>query len=157
MSDFIIANDIQANEIIKKIKEIDAEKASWENYYDERKKAVIEEFNGKREYYISKLGCYFEREDVKKRNTKTTIKLQLPEGILIFTKPSQKMEYDEDKLIEYLETNSMSDFVNSKKSVAWNELKKKLKISQGKVVNIETGEVVDIISVSDVMGRFEVK
>lgn len=158
MADFFVQNDMEANEAIKKIKCLEAEKDKWSEFYKIQDKKVSEKIQGKIDYYKAALVKYFESEDAVKRETKTMYKISLPDGDLVFTKPKQKFAYDDKKLIEYLKLNHMTEYIKSKESVSWEELKKILTVdNSGNVINSETGELIDIIGSELVPGTFNVK
>lgn len=103
-------------------------------------------------YLKSLLAEYFAK--VPHKETKTQESYKLLSGSLVFKKPSQKINHDDEKLIEYLDG---TEYVETKKSLKWGEYKKVLAISYGEVINSETGEVIQACTVEDVPGSFDVK
>ena len=81
------------------------------------------------------------------------------DGDLVWKKPSQKMVPDKEKLLAYVKEHNMPEFVKVKEEVDWASYKKECEISDGKVVNFETGELLpeDLILVEDVPGDFTIK
>lgn len=156
--DFIVQNEIEANEAIKKIKSLESEKEKWTEFYKNQDKKVSDKIQGQIDYYKTALIKYFESEDTVKRETKTMYKISLPDGDLVFTKPKRELAYDDKNLIEYLKSNHMTEYVKSKETVSWKELKKILTVDDlGNVINSETGELINVINSELMPGTFNVK
>lgn len=162
--DFVIVSDLQAEWALKKIKAAREEHDRLVNLA----LAVIKETNES----IQNLDAKLERENgylkkclfdyftkVGHKETKTQESYKLLSGSLVFKKPTQKMEPNREKLLEYVKANNMPEFVKVKEDVDWATYKKECEIVDGKVVNTQTGDVLpeDIISVEDVPGEFDVK
>ena len=112
-------------------------------------------------YFKMKLYEYFNKEDIRKdiKETKTQASYKLLSGSLVFKKPTQKMEPNREKLLEYVKANNMPEFVKTKEDIDWAAYKKECQIVDGKVVNTQTGDLLpeDLIEVQDVPGEFDVK
>ena len=162
--EFKVVSDMMAEWCIKKIKQETAEHDRLVNIA----KAEIEELNrqielldqslGSRTSYLkSKLWEYF--QTVEHKETKTQESYKLLTGSLVYKKPSQKMNPNKEKLLEYVKTNNMPEFVKVKEEIDWANYKKECEIVDGKAVNVQTGDILpeDIITVENVAGEFGVK
>lgn len=98
-------------------------------------------------------------ETVPHKETKTQEQYKLLDGSLVFKKPSQKMAPDREKLLAYVKANNLNDFVKVKEDVDWAAYKKECEIVDGKVVNVQTGDLLpeDVITVEEEPGEFVVK
>ena len=67
------------------------------------------------------------------------------------------MVKDDVKLLEYFKKNNMSNYIKTKETPAWSEFKNNLSIVDGKVIDTNTGEIVDVVKVEEVPGSFDVK
>ncbi len=100
------------------------------------------------------LGDYI--ETVPAKETKTQKSFELPSGKIIKKKASVKFTYNDDELLCYLLKTDTS-YVKNVQSVDWGNYKKLLSETEGVVINKETGEIVDAVTVEQVFGRLEVK
>lgn len=156
---FKIENDKTADWAITQIKEVEEEcnrlVALANNKIDELN-ATIENLKVKCEndtkFLRSCLAMYF--ETVPSKETKTQKSYKLLSGTLVFKKPSVKINHDDEKLLDFLDG---TEYVETKKSLKWGEYKKLLTISDGKVIDSETGEIVEGCSVEDVPASFNIK
>ena len=103
---------------------------------------------------IFKLNEYF--RTVERKETKTQESYQLLSGKLVFKKPTQKMEQNEDALLEWCKTYA-PEYVITKESVAWGQIKKCMQIAGDAVVYSATGEIVSGVTISETEGSFDVK
>lgn len=120
-----------------------------------------EKYKRETAYFKMKLYEYFNSEETRKniKETKTQASYKLLSGSLVFKKPTQKMEPNREKLLEYVKANNMPEFVKTKEDIDWAAYKKECEIVDGKVVNTQTGDLLpeDLIEVQDVPGEFDVK
>lgn len=123
----------------------------------QKKEALKKSLESKTGYLKSKLFEYFGQ--VEHKETKTQASYKLLSGSLVFKKPTQKMEPNREKLLEYVKANNMPEFVKTKEDIDWAAYKKECQIVDGKVVNTQTGDLLpeDLIEVQDVPGEFDVK
>ena len=161
---FAIVSDLQAEWALKRIKKAREEKERLINIATAEIKELtekIENLEAKTERengYLKKLLFdYFSRVEHKESKTQETYKLL--SGSLVFKKPTQKMEPNREKLLEYVKANNMPEFVKTKEDIDWAAYKKECEIVDGKVVNTQTGDLLpeDLIEVQDVPGEFDVK
>lgn len=80
--------------------------------------------------------AYYERQ--KQVNPK--VKIKSPFGNFVNHKESQDFELDEEKLIKKY---NGTDLVKTKSTLYKGDLKKRLAVVEGRVIDIETGEVID--------------
>lgn len=162
--EFVVTSDHEANWVVKKIKELTAENDRIVQIAKDdiaELQTKIELLNTQLESRVgflkSKLYEYF--QTVEHKQTKTQESYKLLDGSLAYKKPSQKMVPDKEKLLEYVKAHNMPEFVKVKEEFDWANYKKECEISDGKVVNFETGELLpdDLIVVEDVPGSFDIK
>ncbi len=159
-----ITNDEEADWWIEvkeaELTEIRRLKIQLENkiaFYKERLEKVQKEEEYILEQRDGKLVEYFETLDEKDMKvTKTQKKYRLPSGELVKKFPGPQFKRDNDKLVEWLESNSMDEYIEIKKQPKWGELKAKTKIINGYVVT-EDGEIVEGVEVIERAPSFEVK
>lgn len=86
---------------------------------------------------------YFETIDEKfKKKTKTQEKYRLPSGEIIKKYPGPEFKRDEEKLLNWIKSNKMNDYVEVKETPKWGELKKITEVFNGQVVT-EDGEIIE--------------
>lgn len=159
---FSINDDNMADWALRKIKDEEDERyrliSIAQNQIDELKEKIDhinEVYDNKSKFLKSHLGLYFER--VKKKETKTQKSYKLLSGSLVYKKPSQKINHNDDELLTYLEGSAQEEFIKVKKSVDWAEFKKQLVIQDGKVVDKELGVIIEGCTVEDVPASFDIK
>ena len=163
-SDFSIVSDLQAEHYLKNIKKATEEhdrlvKLATEEIENLTKQIATldEKYKNATGYFKMKLFEYFGK--VEHRATKTQESYKLLSGSLVFKKPTQKMAPDKERLLAYVKENNMPEFVKVKEDIDWAAYKKECQIVDGKVVNVQTGDMLpeDVIAVEDVPGEFDVK
>lgn len=159
---FVISNDKMADWCIKKMAEIDKEfermrRIADEEIYEIEMKLEKMDIQATRkiDYYKGLLREYFGK--VEHKETKTSETYKLFNGSLKMSKATQKMVKDDEALLNYVKASGQTEFIKTKESVAWADFKKNCVISDGKVVDMATGEVVEGVTVEDVPEEFEVK
>lgn len=159
---FKIDNDEMADWALRKIKK-DEEELNRLNDIAEaeisRLKALqeanVERFNQKTERLKNYLFEYF--RSVEHKETKTQESYKLLSGSLILKKASTAFEKDDEALVGYLKKNGFEDMIKTVETPKWADFKKRLQVSGDKVVDPETGEVVDGITVVEKPESFDVK
>lgn len=160
-SDFTIETDEMAEWALKKViaakkeKErlsalIDAERERL----DRAQEDIDKRYENDTSYLIFKLNEYF--QTVEHKETKTQESYQLLSGKLVFKKPTQKIEQNEEALLEWCKTNA-PEYVITKQSVAWGQIKKGMQIAGDAVIYSATGEIVSGVTISETPGAFDVK
>lgn len=160
-SEFTIETDEMAEWALKKVLAAKKEKERLSDLVDAERKALDrkqEEIDNRYEnetsYLIFKLNEYF--QTVEHKETKTQESYQLLSGKLVFKKPTQKIEQNEEALLEWCKTNA-PEYVVTKQSVAWGQIKKCMQIAGDAVIYGATGEIVSGVTVSETAGTFDVK
>lgn len=156
---FKIENDKTADWAITQIHEAENERDRLIILAEEQIKDLtdrIEEIKTKCDndtrFLRSCLEMYF--QTVPSKETKTQKTYKLLSGTLVFKKPSVKINHDDEKLLKFLDG---TEFVETKKSLKWGEYKKVLTISNGEVIDSETGEIIEACTVEDVPASFGIK
>ena len=154
---FVIDNDVKAEWALRRIRERAAERdrileTSWEII--ESYKAVIQTESDRAADEIAGLEGllmqYF--ATVEHGATKTQETYRLPTGKLKMKLAFERMLPDEETLII-----AFPDFTERKPTLKWGELKKRLRIVDGKAIDTETGEIVQGVSIEAVPPKFIVE
>lgn len=154
---FVVDTDVKAEWALNKIRERAAERdrlmeTSWQMI--ETYKAVIKEEADKAAAEISvfegMLLRYFETVDHKATKTQETYKL--PTGKLKMKLSAERMVPNEELLI-----TAYPDFVKRTPTLQWGELKKRLQIAEDKVIDTDTGEIVQGVTLEKVPPKFIVE
>lgn len=74
-------------------------------------------------------------------------RVKLPSGSVHIRKQQPKWVYNDDAVLKSLESSKMDEFIRIKKEVNKAELRKNVEVVGNKVVNKETGEVIDGIEI----------
>lgn len=158
---FRIDDDKKADWAVKKIAEEKAEKDRLlklaQSEIDDLKKKMewIEEAYEERTGFLkSELANYFHTVEHKETKTRETYKLL--SGTLVMKKARQEIKHDEESLLNYFHSNGMQNFIKVTEKPMWAEFKKGLDIVGDTVVNAETGEAVDCLTVETVPEEFSV-
>lgn len=160
---FVVDNDKKAEYCIKKIKAAQAEHDRLMELahaeYEELDKKVAEidrKLESDTNYYKALLYGYF--ETVEHKETKTQESYKLLSGSLVYKKPSVSIvKPDEEKLLAYLRQADHMEYIETKESVRWGELKKTLTLTDTGEIISEDGEVLDFIQTEEKAGEFNVK
>jgi len=163
---FIIDNDSKANWALRKIRHMKEK----QNKNKELAKSQIEKIQEE----IDEIEHWLEKENEKIQNNIDFMKSKLknyaydlkddnpdlkthnlPFGALKFRKRRAKWNYDDDKLLEFAESN-LQEAVKIKKKVDKRKLKKKAEVVGEKAVLEDTGEVIDGIKVVQRPEKFKV-
>ena len=157
-----ITDDLIADWSLDKIREIQAEYNRFEmvaNAKLEQIRAKLESERNKMtndtEFFECKLREYF--ETVKTRDTKTLKKYSLPSGNLRLTKAKTTFECDKNKTLLDANKKGLNDYIKQTESFQWGEFKKILDIKDDKIVNKDTGEIVELDGLSTVEKQAEFK
>lgn len=158
---FKVNDDQTANWALRKIKQYqDKQKSNNELAQAEIEK--IESWNKQEnekaqqsiDYFQSLLAHYA----MKKREEDPKFKSQkLPHGYIGFRKKQPKWNYQDDVLLETLKKNQLTDFIKVKEQLDKASIKKAFEVVDGKVINPDTGEVIEGVSVEEQGEDFTVK
>lgn len=158
---FIIDNDEKAEWALRKIAEEQAEAQRYINVcqtvineYQEKIRKRQEQMENKVAHLKALLEQYF--EIVPKRRTATQEIYRLPSGTLRRKYLQPEIKRDEEKIIAWLKARNMKEYIKTKETLDWAELKKKIRI-QGQYVVDENGEIVDGVEVIERPPKFEIE
>lgn len=160
-NEFTIDDDKKAEWALKKIAE---EREETQRYievcksmileYQEKIRKEEENLNKKTSYLEFKLQQYF--QSVEHKSTKTQKTYKLPSGTLRLKYQQPEFKRDEEKLINWLKENQLQQFVKTKETPNWVELKKNIKISGNKAVS-EDGQIIEGVEVIEKSPVFEIE
>ena len=158
---FVIDDDHKANWALKKIRQMKNKVAEKEEFaqkeIDEIKKWLEEEtskLEDSIEYFESMLTEYAMKMKEEDEDLKTH---KLPAGKLQFRKRRPKWNYDNEKLMKHLEESGRDELIRVKKSPDKRKLKKQVEVAGNKVVDADTGEIIEGIEVQERGESFKVK
>ena len=158
---FNIADDAVADWAVRKIAEEKAENARLHAIAQDQIDRISEKLavadkrlESRTAFLTEKLSEFFML--VPHKETKTTAKYQLLSGTLVYTKPKQTYEKDDEKLLAYLKKNAR-EYVKVEEKPALGEFKKVITVIDGTVINTETGEVVEGVKPTFSEPKFEIK
>lgn len=158
---FQIDNDQTANWALRKIKQhqqqiknnnelaqAEIEKIeAWNQQENDKAQQSIDYFQGLLAHYAMKK----REEDPKFKSQK------LPHGNIGFRKKPAKWNYDDVALLETLKTNNLTDHINVTEKPNKSSIKKSFEVVDGKVIDSETGVVIEGITVEEQGEDFTVK
>lgn len=143
-----IKDDGSADWAIRKIADEKAEFERIKALADEQIARIIEKVDAAQKRYengtaflTSKLAEYF--ETVPHKETKTKHSYRLLSGTLVKKIGGTSMKQDSEKLLEYLKASGNSDMIKLTEEPKWGEFKKRLEIVNDKIIDTETGEIVE--------------
>lgn len=140
-----ITDDRAADWALRKIKELDADTASWQAHYEALAAKIERQNNAAKERLMEHLSRYF--ETVPHHKTKTQESYALPTGKIGVKAVAPGYVRDDDALLAWTKSNH-AELVQVKESVNWSELKKLLQAAGEQAVDMETGEVVPGVTVT---------
>lgn len=147
-----IADDGCADWAVRKLAEEKAELDRIKILADEQTQRIKEKvklserrYENSTAFLTGKLQEYF--ETVPHRSTAIQQSYRLLSGSLIKKLGGPSMTYNSGKLLEWLKSCNLSDYVKVEESPMWGELKKKLKIIGSFAVIEDTGEVVEGVEI----------
>ena len=106
---------------------------------EERRKEIVKPLQEEMSRLESNLTAYH-RQQLEQGGDKT---IKLPWATLKSQKKPQGYTKDDDKLLEWVQSNATEYIKVAEPTVAWGDLKKQLVVVGGKVMLKETGEVVE--------------
>lgn len=137
---FRVTDDKNAEWCIRKIREAQAEKQRWRDYYAEQQRKIDQEADGTISYFEALLADYF--DSVPHKRTKTQESYQLPGGKLVRKQQAPEYQRDEAALLPWLKQNA-PELVRVTETPDWATLRKRLIIApDGETVATEEGEIV---------------
>lgn len=156
----ILQDDMEADEHMEKIRYWQNYEAQMTEHFQKQIALVHEKATSRIEWHKQLLRNYFVR--VPHNSTKTQESYPLRSGKLVMTKATEKLvkpEKDKEKeLLLFLAESGITEYTKTKieESLDWASYKKRLKIVDGRAVDKETGEIVDV-QVEEVEPKFDFK
>lgn len=147
---FVVDSLSSADWVMRKIKENKARSGEIIDYATEEIKRLqqfIKKEEARRDNNIAYLEHLLENYLLQRREEDPNFKLKTVTGTAS-TRKSTKWNYDEDKLIDFLKKNDMTEFIRVKEEVNKADLKKAVVVTDSVVVVPETGEVIDGVEVT---------
>ena len=153
---FVIEDDQTAEWCMNEIRKANAEKEKWKKFYDERYQIVCNDADRTIANMESILQTYFEK--VPHKVTDTQENYTLPSGKLVFKKQAPEYQRNDDDVIKWLHENasSPSDFIKTKETLNWAEMKKHVTV-MGDTVADEDGQIIPCIKVVERPDVFKVE
>lgn len=150
---FVIDSEEKADWALRKIKEAENEIDKAE-YFAETQIRQIENWRIKQtdkhyesiEYFQSLLAEYLQnkrKEDPKLKS------ITLPTGNVGFSKRQPKWVYNDEVVLKTLESENLNDLIRVEKKLDKRSIKKAFEVAGDKVVNPETGQVIEGIEVQE--------
>jgi len=151
---FQVDDDQKAEWCIRKIQEAKKEMMDWIDFYVAQTDKVKDKCERRIQFFEYKLMQYF--GSVPHKQTKTQESYQLPSGKLVLKKQAPDFERDDELILAWLKANDEDQYVKTKETIDWSELKKTLTIV-GEQVAGETGEIIPGITVTERPDKFVVE
>ena len=151
---FQVDDDQKAEWCIRKIQEAKKEMMDWIDFYVAQTDKVKDKCERRIQFFEYKLMQYF--GSVPHKQTKTQESYQLPSGKLVLKKQAPDFERDDELILAWLKANDEDQYVKTKETVDWSELKKTLTIV-GEQVAGETGEIIPGIIITERPDVFKVE
>ena len=152
----VIAIQTQMDEKVEEVHHVEQEQAELQALLDARIQQLKDSFKGKidvlnnrKGYLIAEIRALFDQ--VPSNETKTQAKVTLLSGDVVVKKATLNFDYDKKLLLENAEKNGIKEYVktNVTHDFNWAGLKSKLEIQEdGSIVNVETGEVLNVEGLS---------
>lgn len=121
-----VGGDVEADRLIKEIREAQETKAFWKSYYQEKQKEVNDSCDLIIEQNTERLRMYF--DSVPHKKTATQEKYPLPSGKLVMKDQEPDYNRDDKTVIKFLKANGGERFVKVEEKLDWIGLKKTLSI-----------------------------
>ena len=158
---FSINDESQANWALRKIKQLQDEKEkniSLANAEIEKIEEWLNSMNDQVQQSIDYFQSLLAEYAMEQRKNNPKFKsLKLPNGRIGFRKQQPKWNYDNDKLIEVLKTSKRTDLIRIKEELDKAAIKKAFVVADDKVINPDTGEVVEGIAIEQREDAFNVE
>ena len=147
----VIAIQTQMDNKVTEINEIEQQKAEFEALYEAKMQELkeqytnrIEKLDSRKNMLLAEIRTLF--NEVPHKATKTQEKVSLLAGEVVLKLPTKKIDYDKVKLLEWAKAAGENDLINTKiiEEFKWADFKSKLTIDDGKIINAETGEIINI-------------
>jgi len=151
---FHVKDDMTAEWCMTQIRNAQAEKAKWKQFYEERIQSVNEACDLTIANMEAMLHAYF--DSVPHKVTKTQENYALPSGKLVVKKQEPEYERDDEALIAWLKANGGDVYVKTKESVDWAALKGTLTVMDGTVADAD-GQIIPCVKATERPDVFKVE
>lgn len=163
----VVQKKAAMDDLVQEVKEIDYNIEELTQLYatqQESLKANYEnkklQLTDKRSFLLGQLIALFS-EVPATSDTKTQKKVSLLNGDVVIKKASSKLDYDKAKLLEWAKANGMNELISTKEveDFKWSEYKARLVITEGGIIDTETGELVEVegLTIKEVAEEIQVK
>lgn len=136
---FTVDDDRKADWCVRKIQELEADTARWQEYYAEQLERIRAQNDSSIVYFKELLSAYFAQ--VPHKVTKTAESYKLPNGTLRLKQQQPEYARDEPTIIEWARQNA-PELVEDVPKLKWADLKKLGRADGEQLIIPETGEVV---------------
>lgn len=158
---FVIDDDSKANWALRKIASF-IKKQKKNNELAQAEIEKIESWNKEEnekiqqdiDFFQAQLAVYATQKREEEPKNKSW---KLPNGRIKFVKQQPKWNYDDEKLLESLKGSELNDFINVKESPNKPAIKKSFAVNNGVVVNPDTGEFLEGVTVEERPDQFKVE
>lgn len=157
---FKITDEQQANWALRKIKQLQEQQRETNALAEaeiEKINAWAESENEKAQrsidYFQGLLAAYAMEQKQKNPKFKS---MKLPNGAIRFRKQQPKFHYDDEKLLESLKRTGKTDFIKVKEVPDKAAVKKAFILHEDKLVDPDTGEFIEGVTVEHREDKFEV-
>ena len=142
---FVITDDQMADWALRKIAKAKLEAAQWKAFYLDRISKAQITADETEARMTALLERYF--DTVPHAHAKTQSSYTLPSGKLV--RKAESLEYlrDTDKLLVYLQSSGLNEFIKIEAKPKWGEYKDRVQIAAGVAVDSVTGEIVSGVTV----------
>lgn len=121
---------------------------------EEKVAAAERRFQNGTRFLTGKLAEYF--ETVPHKTTRTKASYRLLSGTLTRKFGGTTMKQDDEKLVQFFKDSGQLEFIKTEEKPRWGDFKKRLEIIGGSVVDKETGEIVEGVTVETKPDTFTV-
>lgn len=151
-----IHDDKAAEWAVKQISNARADTERWRAHFAEQLRRIEDANEQTVVYMTAQLERYF--DTLPHKSTKTQESYQLPGAKLVRKTPAPQYVVDNDRLVEHLRT-AAPDLIETVCKPRWGEYKKRCQVIGGELVDKETGEMVEGVTVveRDAVFTVEVK
>lgn len=150
-----VTDDNYANFLIRKLKEKREEAERFKQFYQSKILQEQERLDNYENYVSSVLQRYLSSDNIIPKVTKTEIKYELPDGLLRLKKQPKKYVRDDEELLNNLKDAGESQFIVTKYSVDWANLKKVVETSDNGDV-ILNGEILSGVHAEEQPDKFTI-
>ncbi|GGP17267.1 host-nuclease inhibitor Gam family protein [Oceanobacillus neutriphilus] len=158
---FEVTDDSSANWALRKIKQAQQKQIEANALATEEQDKIEAWYQSEKEKAQRDID-YFQgllaRYAIKKREEDPKFKSQkLPNGRINFVKKQPKYNYDDKAVVEFLKNNNRTDLIRVKEEPSKSDIKKAFVVNEDKLIDPDTGEVVDGVTIEHLEDEFKVE